>query len=179
MVAQTKQVVPAVSAREMVTRQESVARHQERRNLGRRQREEIDPMDPVRQLLTSAFVTPGRQDYFPGCCSFAAQDYSSRCLGSLCYPPFLVLKKGLARLIQAPAGFSSAGSALITCSQVAMFPSTAGLCSPPILTPPEGAGAAASKGHSPERLTPQPQGRYSSSGHTQRLAPCCEPIRSR
>ena len=46
--AQPKQVVPAVSAREMVTRQEAVARNQERRNLGRRQREEIDPMDPVR-----------------------------------------------------------------------------------------------------------------------------------
>lgn len=37
-------------SRELVTRQEAVARIQERRNAGRRQRkasEDIDPMDPV------------------------------------------------------------------------------------------------------------------------------------
>lgn len=37
--------------REILNRKEVVSRQQERRNMGRRQRDEIDPMDPVRLSL--------------------------------------------------------------------------------------------------------------------------------
>jgi hypothetical protein len=35
------------AARESLSRKEVVARQQERRNMGRRQKDDIDPMDPV------------------------------------------------------------------------------------------------------------------------------------
>ncbi len=38
--------------RENISRKEVVARQQERRNLGRRQRDEVDPMDPVSPPLS-------------------------------------------------------------------------------------------------------------------------------